>query len=308
MIFLPSFLGSQLRNSPPFTVQRLAELLLSPTKQHASIGKFLRAIEKSLLVTTPWEPPSYTYVPNATQGAARAFFGADTSSDAGSSSDSEASTMPPGATTPMFSPIPFLIHDHADESLEAHHGINGAPDPAKMEGLMSPLMLGESNSNGDFRFADTPAVNPRSPTPEPEEGSGPSLQTRTPSTGTSEAIANAANNSPASTNLPEGHLSGSESHDPGHQPYLGRVDELDTGPISASAANGSTSEEEGQGEGGNMTPHGMSERPVPISSTTTLGSTEERRVAPLPRHAGQTSPSRSSLGQISPSANDKKTP
>jgi hypothetical protein len=81
--------------------------------------------------------------------------------------------------------------------------------------------------------------------------------------------------------------------DPGNQPYLGRVDELDTGPLQGSvnggtahASDGGESREEervapGTGEGGALTPHGMSERPVPISSTTTIHA-DERRIASLP--------------------------
>jgi hypothetical protein len=38
----------------------------------------------------------------------------------------------------------------------------------------------------------------------------------------------------------------------------------------------------GAGEGGNMTPHGMSDKPVPISSTTVVGE-EERKIAGMPR-------------------------
>lgn len=253
---------------------------------HRSLGKFLRAVEKSLLVTTPWEPPSYTYVPLATQGAARTFYGADADSDAGTS-DSEDSTMPRAATTPMFSPIPFLVRDHMDD-IEAHHpnGLNGLS--VKSEGLMSPLMLG--NSSDDGRFGSDAAFDPRSPTPEPEDSKIESHDETTsaesedirPETDTLRA--NLSNNAPASTNLPAAHLTGSESQDPGHQPYLGRVDELDTGPLSDSAsANGGHIDDDGTGEGGNMTPHGMSDKPVPISSTTTVPSGENRDVAPLPR-------------------------
>ncbi len=142
----------------------------------------------------------------------------------------------------------------AMEGIEGAH-VNGRSTD---DGLMSPLMLGEDSANpsGGFQYAAAPNV--RSPTPEPEEM--------------------------AST-----HLSGSDSSNPGHQPYLGRVDELDTGPLPSTATingNGHAADHEdpgagdgaGAGEGGNMTPHGMSDRPVPISSTTT-----ERRVAGIPR-------------------------
>jgi hypothetical protein len=136
-----------------------------------------------------------------------------------------------------------------DTSMPGHDGA-GLGD-----GLMSPLMLGDGpNVNGSFQFAQAPSV--RSPTPEPED-------------------------TPMLSDTIQTH-----DTDPGHQPYLGRVDELDTGPLpSTPTANGLGSvnvEGEGSGEGGNMTPHGMSERPVAISSTTTPGS-EDRRIAGVPR-------------------------
>lgn len=100
-----------------------------------------------------------------------------------------------------------------------------------------------------------------------------------------------------------------KSNDPAHQPYLGRVDELDTGPLPSPAAQeaegrsslspesraadrrsgnaaASAGPGEGTGEGGNMTPHGMSEKPMPISSTTEIAETDkDREVAGLPKRA-----------------------
>ncbi|KAF6764842.1 PPP4R2-domain-containing protein [Ephemerocybe angulata] len=37
---------------PPFTIQRLCELLLDPKRHYKSVGKYLRAVEKSILVTS----------------------------------------------------------------------------------------------------------------------------------------------------------------------------------------------------------------------------------------------------------------
>ncbi|EIW70043.1 hypothetical protein TREMEDRAFT_14806, partial [Tremella mesenterica DSM 1558] len=236
---------------PPFTIQRLAELLIFPTGHHNTLGKYLRAVEKSLLVTTPWEPPSYTYIPNGTQGAARSYFGVD--SDSASDSGSEESTMPPGSGTPMFSPIPFLAMDHDEPWSEQHE--NGGDN--KLGGLMSPLILGEShkNGNGNFRFGEGSSIGPRSPTPEPED--------MELSTTAAAAIVTGSDRT-----------GGAGEHDPGHQPYLGRVDELDTGPLPPTPelrrSGRHIVEEQGTGEGGNMTPHGMSDKPVPITSTTTV--------------------------------------
>lgn len=174
----------------------------------------------------------------------------------------------------MFSPIPFLVRpgsgsgDGMDIDSEERNGSIG-------EEPMSPLVLNqvelpeESESAGMTSGPTTTAgtTSGRSPTPEPEDN-----ETRS--------------------------LSGNTSSDPAHQPYLGRVDELDTGPVAAAAndamgghgsSNGHISPERseggqgGTGEGGNMTPHGMSDKPVPISATTTVKEEEGRKVAGLPR-------------------------
>ena len=169
----------------------------------------------------------------------------------------------------MFLPIPFLVRPDAENDGDMRMAMEGGQEMehghangrSTDEGLMSPLILGgeSSNPSGTFQFSPAPSV--RSPTPEPEELDSP------PS------------------------LAGSESSDPGHQSYLGRVDELDTGPLTStlpSHVNGFKPGLEyqdhgaGAGEGGNMRLHGMSERPMAISSTTTMG-LRERPVAGLPR-------------------------
>ena len=239
---------------------------------HSTIGKFLRALEKALLVNTPWEAPSYVYVP-PTETTGGGLYGASTSTASSSSSGAgsdEDSLLPPGASTPMFSPIPFLRRPDADESMGMDLDAPGTSGVNVEEGLMSPLVLSEGGSNNNIRFADAPTD--RSPTPEPDESS--------PTEATSPA-------SPVSTITSQVHIG---PKDPGHQSYLGRVDELDTGPLAQSAVknggNGEEREDEimtpGAGEGGNMTPHGMSDKPVPISSTTVLGE-EERKIAGIPK-------------------------
>lgn len=237
--------------SAPFTVQRLAELLLDPTAMHTSLGKFLRALEKALLVNTPWEAPSYTYIPPAS--ASNGFAYKSSSSDAGSDEDS---MMPPGARTPMFSPIPFLRHDEVEDNIPMD--IDGGGRTLE-DGLMSPLNL-QSGDSG--RFGD--ALGVRSPTPEPDEVQGGPQSPK-------------ASLSPTLTDAPSG------TSDPGHQSYLGRVDELDTGPLSDPQGQEEEVTTTGTGEGGNMTPHGMSEKPVPISSTTVIN--EERKIAGMPKTA-----------------------
>ncbi|KAK8869626.1 hypothetical protein IAR55_000193 [Kwoniella newhampshirensis] len=299
-------------DSPPFTIQRLAELLLQPTQYHTSLGKFLRAVEKTLLVTTPWEPPSYTYVPPAAISSGRSLIGGSTTSESGYDTDS---TMPPGSSTPMFSPIPFLSHPDSD-ILGGEGGSNGQHRGLD-DGLMSPLMLGgESSTMGSgegFGFgAPSPGntaggdgrsqSNVRSPTPEPEDG-----DTDMASSAEGEEI-------PARPEPTQGQYTSPtvEHTDPAHQSYLGRVDELDTGPLTSSIEVGAEGggpnspmakrnghggqgggedvppPSTGTGEGGNMAPHGMSEKPVPISSTTVVKD-EKRETVGLRRSASEKS-------------------
>ncbi|WVF71974.1 hypothetical protein IAT40_006784 [Kwoniella sp. CBS 6097] len=313
-------------DAPPFTIQRLAELLLQPTQYHTTLGKFLRAVEKTLLVNTPWEPPSYTPAPLSLIPTRASVPGGSSASSSDNGYDSD-STMPPGSTTPMFSPIPFLTHQESDELGLTLDGLaNGTGSGRSLDdGLMSPLMLSETS--GMFGSA----ANPRSPTPEPEETEGePSSVKSTNGHGQgdgdtemgsgddaiesvqveTDTISGNADDLPPRPSAAQGQYESIEHSDPAHQSYLGRVDELDTGPItptaSTSVPNSSTLPPSdshlhkkrpdevvplpGTGEGGNLTPHGMSEKPVPISSTTVVKDEKgERNIAGLPRSTSEKS-------------------
>ncbi|KIY68623.1 hypothetical protein CYLTODRAFT_421465 [Cylindrobasidium torrendii FP15055 ss-10] len=84
-------------DSAPFTVQRVCELCLEPMRDYKAVGKYLRAVEKALLVTS-----SLNSFPPATASLDGGPEQYDTFMLPGSS------TAPP---TPMFSPIPFLHED-----------------------------------------------------------------------------------------------------------------------------------------------------------------------------------------------------
>ncbi|KAJ7632486.1 PPP4R2-domain-containing protein [Roridomyces roridus] len=89
----------QFDSSPPFTIQRVCELCLYPKQNYNSVGKYLRAVEKSLLVTS-----SYDSFPPLTEAEKDTIIRPMASM--GSSS---------APATPIFSPIPFL-HDDARRS------------------------------------------------------------------------------------------------------------------------------------------------------------------------------------------------
>ncbi|KAL1715190.1 PPP4R2-domain-containing protein [Schizophyllum commune] len=105
--------------SPPFTIQRLAELCSAPRAHYAAAGKYLRALERAILVTSgadafpalPVEPRA-PLRPEDEIGAAMPSAGAALSTP----------------TTPMFSPVPF-----------AHADARRAPSPLT---LSEPRVIG----------------------------------------------------------------------------------------------------------------------------------------------------------------------
>lgn len=50
------FLFGSVCRHPPFTIQRLCEIVQHPQTIHSTLGKHMRAIERTLLVTSPYEP------------------------------------------------------------------------------------------------------------------------------------------------------------------------------------------------------------------------------------------------------------
>ncbi|KAJ7083838.1 PPP4R2-domain-containing protein [Mycena crocata] len=89
----------QFDSNPPFTIQRVCELCLNPKQNYNSVGKYLRAVEKSLLVTSSHDSfPPLTDAERDTTVRTMASIGS--------------TSAPP---TPLFSPIPFL-HDDARRS------------------------------------------------------------------------------------------------------------------------------------------------------------------------------------------------
>lgn len=94
----PHFDAPVNRNAP-FTIQRICELCIRPQDHYKAVGKYLRAVEKTLLVTSTWDS-----FPNPVSSEARLNGSGPTTSPL-----SIGPTSAP--TTPIFSPIPFLHSD-----------------------------------------------------------------------------------------------------------------------------------------------------------------------------------------------------
>ncbi|KAF8447677.1 PPP4R2-domain-containing protein [Boletus edulis BED1] len=125
---MKNFIFRQLHDfedNPPFTIQRVCELCVYPKQHYKFIGKYLRAVEKSLLVTSTWDAFPIELSQN---GFSIGTFPVDPSQSA--------------PATPMFSPIPFL-HDDARRSKSQ------SPPP-------SPLALAAMKMGGGMQSLDEP--------------------------------------------------------------------------------------------------------------------------------------------------------
>lgn len=116
------------RRGPPFTVQRLCELLLEPKRQYRSVGKYLRAVEKSILVTSshdsfPIEPSSSSDISSAA------------SNPNGNGHTPLAFVTRSTPSTPLFSPIAFL---HEDARISRSRSRSLSPTRAERDGTHPP--------------------------------------------------------------------------------------------------------------------------------------------------------------------------
>ncbi|KAJ3845280.1 PPP4R2-domain-containing protein [Lentinula raphanica] len=103
-------------SNAPFTIQRVCELCVEPKKHYQSIGKYLRAVEKSILVTSTWAD-----FPPLTEEEKNPILRGKVATN---------SPPPSIPNTPLFSPIPFLHND-------ARRSKSRSPPP-------SPLALSSS--------------------------------------------------------------------------------------------------------------------------------------------------------------------
>lgn len=121
---------------PPFTIQRICELMIHPKKNFRYLGKYLRAVERTLLVTS-----TIDVFPVVNPEDSESTF-----SLAGSLRE---------ATTPLFSPIPFL-HEDARRSHSRSPPISPLhlPTSSTNNPNVEPLSLGASASASAMKGAE----------------------------------------------------------------------------------------------------------------------------------------------------------
>ena len=94
-----------INRNAPFTIQRICELCIRPQDHYKAVGKYLRAVEKTLLVTSTWDsfpnPVSSEPKPNGN----------------GPTTSPLSIGLISAPTTPVFSPIPFLHSDARARSM-----------------------------------------------------------------------------------------------------------------------------------------------------------------------------------------------
>lgn len=119
---------------PPFTIQRLSELVLRPTEHHHTLPKYVSAIKRLLSVTATRDAfPAFSSEEEEGEESltASAAMSGDTNNGNGTAAASSffrsrMGTPVPGSpsTAPLFSPIPFLMKS-GDEGMPGQEGMGG---------------------------------------------------------------------------------------------------------------------------------------------------------------------------------------
>lgn len=280
------------RSAPPFTIQRLCELAWKPFQQHTSIGKYLRAIEKNLLVTTTYDADTGEDAENGNPSSGGGFPGMSNGSVRSRTSSVSSTSSASSQTAPLFCPIPFLVERRLinpdGTPISAPATLPGSGGTSDVDAHVSALSidLNATRQDGDVVMQGpqqgearpgTPMHDQQSFYPDALKESAPLSHLALATSGVA-AFAQNGTNGASQTDVPT---------DTAHEPFTGRVDELDAGPLLHQSTPASPSDphqlhlpppdddtttrhQEGTGERGTMTPHAMSDRPQAISSTTDL--------------------------------------
>lgn len=306
-------------SAPPFTIQRLCELAWKPFQQHTSIGKYLRAIEKNLLVTTTYDVGGQDGengepLQGGFSGGLNGSLGPRSRASSVSSSSSTSSQ-----NIPLFSPIPFLVERRIinpdGTPVSSPATLPDATASSDTDVPTSALSLNlnitaRQTATEDIAMDGTDGGRPGTPMHNVSQesmflagGSGTrsgekpddaplnhlALSTSAVAVLAAQTNGNKTSNGHETSASSAGSDSSGSTSDKAHEPFTGRVDELDAGPLLHHATPGTASDphqlhlapdattttgvahhQEGTGERGTMTPHAMSDRPQAISSTTDL--------------------------------------
>ncbi|KAJ9096082.1 hypothetical protein QFC21_005447 [Naganishia friedmannii] len=324
--------------APPFTIQRLCELTWKPFLQHTSIGKYFRALEKNLLVTTAYDVSYGEEELPARQASggvgSLGSIGINGHRSRASSVSSSSSTSSQSA--PLFTPIPFLVERHAVNpdgtpmstpatrprpSSPSSESNSDVPTSALSLNLKITTHDHQTDNDRDVKMVEVELDNENRPdTPihaTSQQHRFPGRDVKREGEGDQErAVTNPITTTMASSlSMPK--RDGDESvngvpsssfNAVANEPFTGRVDELDAGPVVQSASSPDPSDphqlhlpqssdsstdtttpvqqhQEGTGERGTMTPHAMADHPQAISSTTDLTA-----VPPILHSAGHHQP------------------
>ncbi|CED85348.1 Protein phosphatase 4 regulatory subunit 2 related protein [Phaffia rhodozyma] len=232
-----SRLLDEFESDPPFTIQRLCEILVDPQSIHSNLGKHIRAIERTLLVTSTFQPPS----PSNNNSISTFLTKTNPSNVPGHP------ISPRNSSAPLFSPIPFLaLQMPPPQSVDPVSSSTGSNEPNEMVVTrpMSPLSL-EPRSDQEMTDMKESAVQPSVETVRPSMPLG--LASRSTST------------------TPSGLI----------EPDELKVDELDAEPscnvTSDERAEQETTIGDHQPAGSNTNHrHFLANRPVALTSTTSI--------------------------------------
>ena len=151
---LSSILTTQFDAAPPYTIQRLSELIRYPNAHYKSLSKYLRAIQRVLSVSSPTTafplPPSA--VDSMPNGAASFNLGSDESLG--------------GA---LLSPIPWLTESPLTEGAEGVNGVSqGELLRQEQELNIIPAAQVSSPPEAGMHAEGPPALGPEDVGPQPE--------------------------------------------------------------------------------------------------------------------------------------------
>ncbi|PWW73337.1 hypothetical protein C7212DRAFT_359483 [Tuber magnatum] len=151
---LSNILTTQFDAAPPYTIQRLSELIRYPNAHYKSLSKYLRAIQRVLSVSSPTTafplPPSA--VDSMPNGAASFNLGSDESLG--------------GA---LLSPIPWLAESSLTEGTEGVNGVSqGELLRQEQELNIVPAAQVSSPPEAGMHAEGPPALGPEDVGPQPE--------------------------------------------------------------------------------------------------------------------------------------------